>query len=103
MEKIEIYTKNFCPYCARAKAVLDDLGLTYREYEVTFDVAKEAQMNSRSGRFTVPQIFVNDRSIGGSDELIEMVEEGRFLNLLDTSYPAIRDSIKLDHEETSHV
>lgn len=75
MEKIELYTKNFCPYCTRAKALLDKMGLSYTEYELTFDPAREAEMIKRSGRFSVPQILVDNAPIGGSDELFELVEK----------------------------
>ena len=85
MDKIEIYTKNFCPYCTRAKALLDKMGLSYTEYELTFDPAREAEMIERSGRFTVPQIFVDNAPIGGSDELFELVENDNFYNLLNPS------------------
>ncbi|RLA10827.1 MAG: glutaredoxin 3 [Gammaproteobacteria bacterium] len=89
MDKIEIYTKNFCPYCTRAKALLDKMGLIYTEYELSFDSARETEMIRRSGRFTVPQIFVDNTPIGGSDELYELVENDNFYNLLNPSTGAI--------------
>ena len=85
MDKIEIYTKSFCPYCSRAKALLDKMGLNYSEYELSFDSTREAEMIRRSGRFTVPQIFVDNQSIGGSDELYELVENQTFYSLLNPS------------------
>ncbi|MAW99760.1 MAG: glutaredoxin 3 [Sphingomonas sp.] len=70
MAKVEIYTKAFCPYCSRAKALLDQKGADYVEYDITMDQAKRAEMIDRaSGGMTVPQIFIDDRHIGGSDEL----------------------------------
>jgi len=89
MDKIEIYTKNFCPYCTRAKALLDKMGLSYTEYELTFDPPREAEMIERSGRFTVPQIFVDNAPIGGSDELFELVENDNFYSLMNPSAGAI--------------
>ncbi len=85
MTEIEIYTKNTCPYCFRAKALLDSLGLDYSEYEISDDLSKRAEMIKRSNRFTVPQIFINNQPIGGSDELIELVDSGVFATLL--NYP----------------
>jgi GrxC family glutaredoxin len=85
MDKIEIYTKNFCPYCTDAKALLDKMGLSYIEYELTFDPDREAEMIKRSSRFTVPQIFVDNAPIGGSDDLFELVENDNFYSLLNLS------------------
>lgn len=70
MAQVEIYTKAFCPYCARAKALLDDKGADYEEFDITMDGAKRAEMLSRApGRTTVPQIFIGGRHVGGSDDL----------------------------------
>ncbi len=99
MDKIEIYTKDFCPYSASAKALLDKMGLSYTEYELSFDSAEEAEMIKRSGRFTVPQIFVDNAPIGGSDELFEMVENKTFYSLLNPSAGAINTK----QEAVSHV
>jgi GrxC family glutaredoxin len=87
MPTIEIYTKDYCPYCIRTKSFLDTMQLNYTDYEVTFDPAKEAEMNHRSGGFTVPQIFINNQPIGGSDDLFEMVQSGDFHNLIHTPIP----------------
>jgi alkyl hydroperoxide reductase subunit F len=87
MPNIEIYTKDYCPFCFRAKALLDHLELNYIDYEVTFAADKEIEMNNRSGRFTVPQIFIDNQPIGGSDELIELVESGEFFSLLNSTVP----------------
>jgi glutaredoxin 3 len=99
MAKIEIYTKNFCPYCVRAKALLDKMELSYAEYELSFDSARETEMIKRSGRFTVPQIFVDNAPIGGSDELFEMVGKETFYNLLNPSAGVINTK----QEVASHV
>lgn len=76
MGKIEIYTKNFCPYCHRAKELLKIKGVNFTEYDVSQDPAKEAEMLQRSGRSTVPEIFINDQLIGGCDELFSLDEKG---------------------------
>jgi len=82
MPQIQIYTKDYCPFCVRAKALLSSLGHEFEEFEVSFDAEKEAEMIERSKRDTVPQIFVGNLSIGGSDELAKMVESGDFNYLL---------------------
>ena len=82
MTKIEIYSKDYCPFCARAKMLLDNMGLNYEHYEVSLDAEKEAEMSQRSGRFTVPQIFIDDVAIGGSDDLFNLVESGEFEQLI---------------------
>ena len=74
MAQVEIYTKAFCPYCARAKALLAEKGADYDEFDITMDAAKRAEMLSRApGRTTVPQIFIGGRHVGGSDDL-EMLD-----------------------------
>ena len=70
MPKVEIYTKSWCPYCARAKKDLDSKGVQYEEIDVTTDLEREREMATRSGRHTVPQIFINGLHLGGSDDLI---------------------------------
>lgn len=99
MAKIEIYTKDFCPDCASAKALLNNMGLSYTEYELTLDSAGEAEMIKRSGRFTVPQIFVDNAPIGGSDELFEMVDNETFYPLLNPSTGVIN----IKQEVVNHV
>lgn len=70
MSKIEIYTGRFCPYCLRAKALLQRRGLTFVEYNVEEDPGKRQEMLERSqGARTIPQIFINGRHVGGCDEL----------------------------------
>ena len=82
MPKVEIYTKFFCGYCARAKRLLDAKGVDYEEHEVTADFDKRAEMIHRAhGRTTVPQIFIDGRHVGGSDDLHELDRAGR-LDLL---------------------
>lgn len=83
MPRVEIYTKFLCPYCARAKKLLDGKGVAYEEYEITMDAAKRAEMMQRSnGRHTVPQIFIGDRHVGGSDDLAELERNGQLDPLL---------------------
>lgn len=83
MARIEIYTKAFCPYCSRAKQLLGSKGADYEEYDITMGGPKRAEMIQRAnGRTTVPQIFIDDRHIGGSDDLYALEREGQLESLL---------------------
>lgn len=83
LPRVEIYTKIFCGFCFRAKALLDSKKVDYKEYSVDAGGARRAEMIERSGgRTTVPQIFVNGRHIGGCDELMGIEQEGRLDDLL---------------------
>ena len=83
MKKIEIYTQWGCPYCTRAKALLAAKGVAYDEYDVTTNSAKRAEMVARApGASTVPQIFINDRSIGGCDDLHGLDASGKLDGML---------------------
>jgi glutaredoxin 3 len=78
MTRVEIYTKAFCSYCARAKRLLDDKGAAYEEYDITFGGPKRSEMLERAnGRTTVPQIFIDGHHVGGSDDLYALEGEGR--------------------------
>jgi glutaredoxin 3 len=78
MPRVEIYTKFGCPYCARAKRLLEDKGVDYEEYELNSTPGKREEMLGRApGRTTVPQIFINGRHVGGSDDLAELERGGR--------------------------
>lgn len=83
MPKIEIYTKSFCPYCVRAKSLLQSKGVDFTEYDISMGGPKRAEMLGRAnGRTTVPQIFIDDRHIGGSDDLAQLDYEGALDPLL---------------------
>ena len=77
MNTIEIYTTPHCPYCHRAKALLNAKGLDYEEYDVSSDGQKLSEMKERSQRRTVPQVFINNLHIGGSDDLIAADRSGQ--------------------------
>lgn len=80
---VEIYTKFGCPYCVRAKHLLDSKGVTYTEYDVTMGGEKRNEMVARApGARTVPQIFINDAAIGGSDDLRALDSQGKLDALL---------------------
>lgn len=76
MAKIEIYTKPYCPYCERAKALLEQKGAEYKEIVASSDPKLRAEMNERSGRFTYPQIFIDDLHVGGCDDLMALNQRG---------------------------
>jgi glutaredoxin 3 len=78
MAKVEIYTKFGCPYCTRAKALLAGKGVAYEEYDITTDMAKRQEMLGKAnGRTTVPQIFIDGRHVGGSDDLAALDRSGK--------------------------
>ena len=81
--EIEIYTTPFCPYCHRAKALLQRKGVPFNEIDVMMAPGKRQEMRERAaGGNTVPQIFIDGAHIGGSDELIELDQDGRLDPLL---------------------
>jgi glutaredoxin 3 len=83
MVKVEIYTKFMCPYCARALKLLASKGVDPEEFDVTMGGPKKAEMVERSGgRMTMPQIFINDQHVGGSDDLAALEAAGKLDALL---------------------
>jgi glutaredoxin 3 len=84
MATVEIYTKAWCPYCTRAMKLLAGKGVTPDEYDITLGGAKRAEMIQRaSGRTTVPQVFIDGRHIGGSDDLAALDRAGKLDPLLE--------------------
>lgn len=80
---VTIYTKFLCGYCYRAKSLLSSKGVEFTEHDVTFSSDLRSEMLERSaGGSTVPQIFVGDRHIGGSDELAALEASGKLDELL---------------------
>ena len=70
MAKIEIYSGDYCPYCMRAKALLKQRELKFTEYNVQSQPERRVEMAARApGVRTIPQIFINDRHVGGCDDL----------------------------------
>ncbi|MFM8605473.1 MAG: glutaredoxin 3 [Cyanobium sp.] len=86
MAKVEIYTWRFCPFCIRAKQLLDRKGVAYTEYEIDGDEAAREAMVARGsdGRRSVPQIFIEDRHVGGCDDLFSLDRRGQLDPLLAT-------------------
>ncbi len=85
MKKIEIYTKSYCSYCRRAKELLRIKGVDFIEHDVTSDPPREQEMRRRSGRTTVPEIFIDDSLVGGCDDLFHLDERGELDRLLGLS------------------
>ena len=80
---VEIYTWRFCPFCLRAKALLNEKGVQYKEYSIDGDDDARTKMSERAGgRRTVPQIFINDDHIGGCDDLFRLNQAGHLDKLL---------------------
>jgi glutaredoxin 3 len=80
---VEIYTKTFCPYCWRAKSLLESKGVEYKEIGVDFGgELKQVMIQRASGRTTVPQIFIGDVHVGGCDDLVALDREGKLDQLL---------------------
>lgn len=81
MARIELYTTPYCSFCVRAKRLLQERGLAYEEHDVAADDELRASVMERSGRRTVPQIFIDGRSIGGYEELTELDAAGELATL----------------------
>ncbi len=77
MPKVQVYTKRNCPYCVRAKALLQRKGVPYEEIDVEDDDAKRAWLVEASGQRTVPQIFVDGRPLGGYTDIEALDRQGR--------------------------
>ena len=83
MARVEVYSKTFCPYCIRAQHLLDSKGVDYEVYVIGFGGPKRDEMIQRArGRTTVPQIFIDDRHIGGCDDLMALERAGQLDALL---------------------
>lgn len=81
--KVEIYTKWGCPYCVRAKTLLDSKGVAYEEYDVTLGGPKKAEMLKRvPGAQTVPQVLIGGQPVGGSDDIAALDQTGKLDALL---------------------
>lgn len=83
MRQVDIYTTPICPYCAMAKRLLDRKGVAYNEIDVSRDPAlRQAMVQRAHGRRTVPQIFIGDVHVGGSDDLHALDHAGKLDPLL---------------------
>ena len=82
MPNIEIYTTPYCPYCLSAKALLTRKGVSFTEINVSGDPEARRTMIERSNGYTVPQIFIDQTHVGGSDDLYVLDHEGKLDPLL---------------------
>lgn len=78
MKKVTIYCWTYCPYCVKAKALLDEKGIIYEEKVIDNDPAALKSLKSKTGSGTVPQIFVEGSFLGGCDDLFQLDHEGKF-------------------------
>lgn len=77
--KVTVYTTKVCPYCLRAKSLLAKRGVAFDEVDVSSDGEKRTWLVQRTGQKTVPQIFIGDVPVGGSDELAQLDHEGELV------------------------
>ena len=82
MKTVTLYTTDTCPYCRSAKALLAGKGVTTQEIDIQRTPGKLEEMLSRSGRRSVPQIFIGDTHIGGFDDLARLDLQGGLLSML---------------------
>ena len=82
MADVKIYVTDYCPYCTRAKALLGRKGVDFDEVDVTNAPDKRAWLMEATGQRTVPQVFINGRSVGGSDDLQALDRTGKLDGLL---------------------
>jgi glutaredoxin 3 len=82
MAEIEIYTQDWCPYCVRAKTLLTRKGVAFREIDAPGGSAERVESQRRSGRTSVPQIFVDGKHVGGCDDLVALERSGKLDALL---------------------
>ena len=78
-KKVVIYTTDYCPYCRAAKDFLASKGVSFQEVDVTDDDATREKIAALSGRQTVPQIFADDVSLGGYEDLVRFYRDGKAL------------------------
>jgi glutaredoxin 3 len=82
MPEVVVYLTPYCPYCVRAEALLERKGVTYHAIDVGNNPALWAEMEAKSRRNTVPQIFIDDYHVGGFDDMAALDAEGRLDPLL---------------------
>ena len=80
--QVLVYTTGWCPYCQRARGLLTKKGIAYREIDVDDDAKLREEMIARSGKRSVPQIFIGDKHVGGCDDLYALDDSGELDRLL---------------------
>ncbi|GEM_PF-149627 len=83
-ESVLIYTSPYCKYCTNAKKLLDDLKMPYEEVDVHNSTSKRAELAQKTGRNTVPQIYINDHHVGGFDDLKALNDSGKLKKFRET-------------------
>ncbi|ARG96771.1 glutaredoxin 3 [Legionella micdadei] len=82
MATVIMYSTAYCPYCRLARELLEKKGVTYTDIRIDEDPSKRDEMIAKSGRTTVPQIFINSQHIGGCDDMYALDDQGRLDELL---------------------
>lgn len=82
MAKILIYTTDYCPYCVRAKALLQQKNVEFKEIKINSDSLRDEMIKKSGGKKTVPQIFIDDQHIGGFDDLHKLDVKKKLDDLL---------------------
>jgi glutaredoxin 3 len=85
---VTLYTTRYCPYCIRARDLLDQKGVAYTEIAVDGNPQLRQKMTSLSGRTSVPQIWIGEQHIGGCDEMMLLERQGRLDGLLERAFAA---------------
>jgi glutaredoxin 3 len=85
---VTLYTTRFCPYCIRARSLLDNKGVAYRDIAVDNDHQLRREVMTRSGRDTVPQIWIGEHHIGGFDDMLLLERQGRLDEMLERACAA---------------
>lgn len=86
LAKVVIYSKTFCPYCDRAKALFKSKGVSYEEIMVDDKPEVYAKLKADTGLMTVPQIFINDKLVGGYTDLSNLDKKGELDELLEINF-----------------
>ena len=81
MTRVKLYTTSSCPFCIRAKRLLEARGIPFEDIDVGNDDARREEIMQRTGRRTVPQIFIDERSVGGFEELAALDAAGKLAEL----------------------
>ena len=82
MARVEMYVKTFCPYCYRAEKLLESKGVEFEIYQLASAERRQEMIQRANGRTTVPQIFIDDRHVGGCDDLYALDRDGKLEQLL---------------------
>lgn len=82
MPQVTMYSTRFCPYCISARRLLDNKGVEFTDIDINNDAEARMAVRERTGRTSVPQIFIDDHHVGGSDELHELERSGELDPLL---------------------